>query len=141
MRVLLAVILSVFLSGLAYAGDVAVTDLDGTLTPTNTLCLPGYCPKPYPWAKAMLEQHHTVLYLSCKPWLYNSLQTWWLEAYDFPEGESWAIGPFPAGCETYQEKCDFLKATGLTFDYGYTEDDETIQAYECAGATNILRVP
>lgn len=130
-----------------YAG-IAVTDLDGTLAPGDTLCIPFYgCPDPYPGAVERLQQFDQVLYLSCKPSVYTPLQTYWLEHHGFPEGESWAIGAFPGGCSVYNErngsaeKCGFLIATGIEFTHGFSEDEESLQAYRCAGIPHVERVP
>ena len=118
----------------------AVTDLDGTLTRTNTLCIPFYCPEPFADSHKMLEGFDEILYLSCKPWLYAPAQQWWLDNYDFPEGDSKAIGPFPNGCVSYQEKCNVIKADGRAFTHGFSEDAESLAAYKCAGIPNIIKV-
>ena len=118
----------------------AVTDLDGTLTRTNTLCLPFYCPEPFADSIQSLQGFNEILYLSCKPRVYGGFQQWWLDHYNFPEGDSWAIGPFPDGCVSFQEKCDFLKAYPIQFTHGFSEDEESLQAYECAGIPNIIKV-
>ena len=129
---------------------LAVTDLDGTLTKGNTICVPFYCPYPYADSIEMLEQFDEVLYLSCKVSFLSPTQNWWLEAYEFPEGESWAIGNFSQwlkngdGCPSYNNKCDFLKEyqarTGTKFTHGISEDDQSWKAYECAGIPNIIKV-
>lgn len=121
---------------------IAVTDLDGTLTFGNTLCLPFYCPEPYEDARAMLEGFDEVLYLSCKPWPYAPAQHWWLEAYGFEygDGDSRAIGPFPYGCTSFREKCAVLLADPREFTHGFSEDEESLQAYKCAGIPNVIKV-
>ena len=123
---------------------LAVTDLDGTLTRTNTICVPFYCPAPFEDAQEILQGFDEVFYLSCKPWLYAPAQNWWLEAYEFPEGDSAAIGSFPNGCVDYTEKCNILKrrqeVTGLRFTHGFSEDEESLEAYKCAGIPNIIKV-
>ena len=119
---------------------LAVTDLDGTLTRTNTICVPFYCPEPFSDSIQMLQGFEEILYLSCKPNLYGGFQQWWLDWYEFPEGDSWAIGPFPHGCVDYTEKCEFLKAYPIKFTHGFSEDQESLEAYKCAGIPNINKV-
>ena len=119
---------------------LAVTDLDGTLTRTNTICVPFYCPEPFEDARSMLEGFEEILYLSCKPNLYGGFQQWWLDWYGFPEGDSQAIGAFPNGCTSYIEKCAVLLADPREFTHGFSEDEESLEAYECAGIPNIIKV-
>ncbi len=127
---------------------LAVTDLDGTLTTGDTICAPIYgCEAPYAEAVETLTKFNEVLYLSCKPWIWLPFQNLWLWWHDFPPGESHAIGGFPGGCTEYDpvlgsvEKCLFLLKRGIRYDYGYSEDTESLLAYECANIPNPVRVP
>ncbi len=120
----------------------AVTDLDGTLTRGDTL----FNAQPFPGVQASLKEYDKVLYLSCKVWVARPAQTWWLEANDFPEGESYAIGTITnwwntgGGCLTHKPKCDFLKAYPVKFTHGFSEDEQSLEAYRCAGIPNVIKV-
>ena len=120
----------------------AVTDLDGTLTRGDTL----FNARPFPGVQDSLKEYDEVLYLSCKIWPAGPAQVWWLEANDFPEGESYAIGSISnwwntgSGCLDYRPKCDFLKAYPTKFTHGFSEDEQSLEAYRCAGIPNVIKV-
>ncbi len=144
-----ATIASAYLWSLPIGTHMALFDIDGTLTTSDTelfkeILLGDYVPEPYPSATALTRAHgdkgYIPIYLTGRPSTLNETTRGWLDDLEFAQGvvhltdHSSEVLPTDGGVGAYKRA--FIRSlmdTGLTIDAAYGNASTDIFAYLSAG--------
>ena len=140
---------SAYLWSLPAGTRMALFDIDGTLTTSNTelwkeILLGDYVPEPYPSAAALTAAHadrgHIPIYLTGRPSTLDATTRAWLADLEFAAGvvhltdHSSEVVPTDSGVGAY--KRDFIRSlldAGMAIDVAYGNATTDIFAYLSAG--------
>ena len=144
-----ATVASAYLWSLPDGTRLALFDIDGTLTTSNTelwkeILLGDYVPEPYPSAATLTGAHadrgHIAVYLAGRPSTLDATTRAWLDDLDFAHGiihlTDSGSGALPTDSGVGTFKRDFIRAlldAGLTIDVAYGNASTDIFAYLGAG--------